>query len=123
MTVSEAIAKSDGLRPNDFLQADKISWLSELDGRVKLEILDLHEDFSDVSFSGYTSSDTTAELLVPDEYADIYIYWLFLKMDFVNGETQRFNNSAAMHNTAWTNYANYINRTHKPKGAGGASGY
>lgn len=123
MTVSKAVAKTDALRPNDFSLADKIAWLSELDGRIKHEILDTHEGFDDVSFEGYTPSNTSVELLVPNEYADIYIYWLFLKMDFVNGEAQRFNNSAAMHNTAWINFANHINRTHMPKSVGSVSGY
>lgn len=122
MTLIQAITNADSLRPNAFGFAQKVYWVSELDGRVKREILDTHEGFEGVLFDGYTDDDGGRELLVPEPYSCIYAYWLFMKMDFMNGETARFNNSAIMHNTAWLNYANYVNRTREPKRISAISG-
>ena len=38
MTINEAIAKVDGLCPNAYTEAQKVAWLSEVDGRVALDI-------------------------------------------------------------------------------------
>ena len=39
MTISEAITKIDALRPNMYTDAEKIGWLSKLDGMIYYEIL------------------------------------------------------------------------------------
>jgi len=108
----EMILHVDEMRPNAVDQALKFRWLDELEGRIYNEILASHE-----GFESFSPSDS--ELTVPSPYDEMYIYWLFMKMDYINGETERFNNDALMHNTAWVNYANYINRTHAPKRAAG----
>lgn len=113
MTVMDAIQTADALRPNMYDDQVKMEWLRELDGRIKAEILNSHEGFDEnISLNG--AGDR--ELLVKEPYTEMYIYWLFMKIDYMNGETDRFNNDALMHNTAWLNYANYVNRTHMPKG-------
>ena len=116
MTVNEAIALADRQRPNACAQTDRILWLSELDGRIKNEILDAREGFEDVVFTGYTGvGDGSTTLLAPHPYDCVYTYWLFTKIDFVNGETARFNNSALMFNTAWINLSSYVCRNYPPK--------
>lgn len=44
MKLIEAINRADELRPNDFTREQKIAWLSALDGIIKNEITDTHED-------------------------------------------------------------------------------
>lgn len=116
MTVSEAIQLAGAEHSDGFTQALKLLWLSELEGRIKNEILDTHEGFEDAVFSGgYTSSDLNRTLLAPPPYDRIYVYWLFSRADYANGETARFNASAMLFNTAWVNLANYVNRKYAPK--------
>ena len=43
MKISEAISKVDALKPNTFTPEDKVDWLSNLDARVKTQIIDTHE--------------------------------------------------------------------------------
>lgn len=43
MTIREAIAQIDELRPNTFSQELKVRWLSILDMRIKNDIIDTHE--------------------------------------------------------------------------------
>lgn len=116
MTVIEAINFADEQRPNAYDTLTKILWLSELDGRIRKELLDTHEGGPEEPFEGYDSlDDQNRALLAPHPYDSIYLYWLYTKIDFMNGETARFNSSALMYNTAWINLANYINRHYPPR--------
>lgn len=116
MTIIDAINEIDALKPNTIPQPDKIRWLSQLDGRIKTEIIDTHEDGDKVEFKGYddkTSEDTV--LLVPAPYDVIYIHFLDAQIDYTNGETKRYNNSSALYNNAYRDYDRHYNRTHLPK--------
>lgn len=115
MTVQVAIQKADELRPNTFAEEMKFMWLSELDGRIKTELFDAHEGFEDREIPTYIPGNRTNELFAPEPYTDMYLYWLFMKMDFMNGEIDRFNNDAMMHNTSWLAFSNYINRNFPPR--------
>ena len=56
MTVSEAISLVDRLRPNQFPETIKISWLSKLDGQIFEEIIQTHEGGAADRFTGYGES-------------------------------------------------------------------
>lgn len=43
MTIAEVISKVDELKPNTYTTEDKVEWLSNLDSRVKSQIIDAHE--------------------------------------------------------------------------------
>ena len=117
MTLIEAITRIKTLKPNTFLKQDIIRWLSILDGIIKKEIIDTHEGGESVTFNGYNEqSDLTVDMLVPAPYDDIYIRWLEAQMDYANGEYNKYNNSVAIYNEAYTNYERYYNRTHMPIG-------
>ena len=117
MTISEAIAKVDSLKPNGYSDNDKIGWLSLADGMIKNNIIDTHEGGENVIFNGYdesTSIDT--ELIVKAPYDEMYLSWLSSKIDFFNGEYARYNNNITRFNDTLTAYKNYYTRTHMPKG-------
>ena len=117
MTISEAIARVDSLKPNGYSDNDKIGWLSLADGMIKNNIIDTHEGGEDVIFNGYdesTSIDT--ELIVKAPYDELYLSWLSSKIDFFNGEYARYNNNITRFNDTLTAYKNYYTRTHMPKG-------
>ena len=116
MTINEAIALVDQLRPNSYTNQKKCSWLSKLDGRIFTELYKTHEDCPSDSFAGYDSdTDGSTELLVPYPYAeDIYNYFLQAQIDKENGETMRYNGSITMYNSAFAAYAAAYNRDHAP---------
>lgn len=117
MTLMDAIYRIDTIKPNSYLQEEKIKWLSALDGTIKAEIIDTHEDGEGVVFNGYNENTVlTTALLVPHPYDEIYIRWLESQIDYANGEYGKYNNSMAMYNTAYNAFANYYNRNHMPKG-------
>lgn len=116
MTIIEAINKIDTFKPNSYTQLDKIKWLSELDGAIKLEIIDTHEGNSEVVFKGYDeNTDINTKLLVSAPHEDIYIKWLESKIDYNNAEYGKYNNSSIAFNSAYSVFERYYNRHHTPK--------
>lgn len=117
MTIIEAINQIDALKANTYSQADKIEWLSRVDGMIKRIIVDTHEDGEDIEFDGY-NEDTAleTELIAPHPYDELYIRWLEAQIDYTNAEYGKYNNSITTFNAAFTNYQNYYNRQHMPKG-------
>lgn len=116
MTIIDAINEIDALKPNTISYSDKVRWLSQLDGRIKAEIIDTHKSEEPAAFKAY--NDTTpesTELLVSSPYDIIYIHYLDAQIDYTNGETKRYNNSSSLYNNAYRDYQNYYNRTHLPK--------
>ncbi len=118
MTIIEAISRLDSIKPNTYSQSDKVRWLSQLDGMIKVEIIDTHEGKEKISFEPYTDeTDVETALLVPHPYDSLYISWLSAQVDYHNGEIKRYSNSYAVFNNEYSDYANYYNRTHMPDGA------
>ena len=116
MKIIEAINRIDSLKPNNYTNEDKVRWLSDLDGIIKSEIIDTHEEGSYVSYRKYDGDTDIAntELLVPAPHEDIYIKWLEAKIDYANAEYGKYNNSSAAYNTAYSNFERHYNRLHKP---------
>ena len=115
MTIMEVLHRIDTLKPNVYSNPEKIKWLSMLDGMIKSEIIDTHADGNDVDFEGYAEDEElTTELLVPAPYDGIYIHWLEAQIDYTNAEYEKYENSNTMFNAAYTAYAKYYNRMHRP---------
>ena len=119
MTIAEAISLVDKLKPNQYTEPMKISWLSKLDGQVFKEIFQTHADNPIDSFDGYENAPVNTELLIPYPYdEDIYNYFLQANIDKENGETAKYNQSITLYNNAFLSFQNYYNRTHLPIGGG-----
>lgn len=119
----------DSLKPNQYSTDEKVRWLSYLDALIKREIIDTHEkpvpmdtteDEEDgeaeeeTEFSGYTTEDMTAVLLAPFPHDELYVAYLKAKIDEENGETARYNNSAATFNSMLLDFEKAYNREYKP---------
>ena len=117
MTIIEAISQIDDRKHNTYSQADKIGWLSKLDGMAKRLVIDTHEGSEDVYFDGYDEdTDLETVLLIPEPYDEVYLRWLEAQIDYANGEYEKYNNSAEAYNVLWQDFQKYYNRTHMPKG-------
>lgn len=123
MTIGTAIKIVDELKPNTYSEVMKVQWLSRLDGFIHREILSTHEDNPlvsednpDGSFAGYTAdTNQDTELLVPFPYdEDVYNFYLQARIDNANGETNKYNQSISLYNSAITLFQNYWNREHTP---------
>jgi len=105
MTVAQVINRSSLLYPADIEDGRVYAWLSELENRICLEI------YGKTEFQPITAADGERELSVCDAYAELYPLYLVMKTDMANGDTARYENSAAAFKAAYSAYANYVNRT------------
>lgn len=118
MTVREAIALVDRLKPNKFSEADKVKWLSDIDGLIVRELVDSHEDRPfEGEFLGYANlaADGDKELIAPYPYDILYRWYLESQIDLGNAEIGKYNNSKTLFNSAYLTYTDHYNRTHMPK--------
>lgn len=116
MKVMEAIDRTDSLKHNTYTIGEKVEWLSRLDGLVKAQIIDTHEDGENIEFNGYTEKDMDKDLLIPMPFDEVYIRWLEAQIDYYNGEIARYNNSMMMYQSAFDAYQRQYNQLHMPKG-------
>ena len=115
MTIAEVISKVDALLPNTYTLEDKVDWLSNLDSRVKTQIIDTHKHKEHIFFYGYDSiNDQETELLVHAPYDEMYLRWLEAQIHYHNSEDDRYNNAIILFNNAYEAYKNHYIRTHKP---------
>lgn len=120
MTIKEAIAQLDNLKPNMYGEPDKKRWLSRLDTRIWQDILlthELNEGEELPEFEPYdvdTSGET--ELLVGEPYDEMYVRWLEAQVDYANREFDGFNNSNAVFESIYGAFRNAYNQSHMPIG-------
>lgn len=104
MTRRECLTRFGYIKPHGYDTDTVEKWLISADNRLRKLICNVY---------GTVFSDKT-ELILPDEHADIYIYYLQAQVDYFNGETARYNNSMNMFNTALAAFMDEYNRTHMP---------
>ncbi len=111
MTLEKAIEHFDAERVNSLDVAKKIRWVSQLDYKIFSEIT---EPRGDGDFKPYNiASPLATALRAPDEFAEIYTLYLNMKLDYMNGELARYNNSALLFNNMYRDMCNYINRSRR----------
>ncbi len=101
---------------NGQYDADQITaWISEIEGQAVDEVIN-HAEGDEVEFRDLDYGlDPDRELLIPDRFRDVYLYYARAKVDFLNQETERYNNDVAMFDAAYTGYAAWFRRTHRQK--------
>ena len=109
MTVREAIALVDKLKPNQYEEEIKAGWLREVDCTVHEDLIKTHEPLEgEVDAFDH-------ELLIPPPFTDVYIHYLETQIDLNNAELGKYANSMALYNAAYTNYSAWYTRRHMPK--------
>lgn len=116
MTIKECIDIVDNIKPNQYTIKDKVMWLSFIDEIIINEVLKTHEGYDGRydNFEGYSEDKLSVPLIVPSPYDRLYTAYLKMKIDGENGETARYNNSAALYNTYMLEFRKHYNKTHMP---------
>ena len=113
MTVQQALSYVDSVKPNAFTQDTKLGWLSEIEGKIALEIhLDDPEDLED--WLPYEAADASEERKVWLPYTGVYTWWLQAQVDLANGEYDKAQNTMAMFNNAWAEYLRWYCQRYDP---------
>ena len=121
MTVTEAIALVDKMKPNRFSIEEKFRWLTDIDGMIVRELIETHENSPLTEpFDGYISGrDDDAVLIAPAPYDSLYRWYLESQIDLGNMEIAKYNNSRNLFNQAYLTFTDHYNRTHMPRQRGG----
>lgn len=108
MTLMQAVESFDSERANSVSIERKITWVSQLDYKISNELL---VPRGARHFTGYTeNTPLTTELKAPEEYKEIYPLYMNMKLDYMNGEIARFNNSTLLFNRMYKEMSDFINR-------------
>ncbi len=111
LTLINAIEEFDAHRSNSLSLKSKIRFISELDSKINSEFLEIR---GGEPFFGYDLTTPQQTVLkAPLEYSEIYSLYLNMKLDLINGEITRYNNSAMLFNRLFREMGNFINRKFK----------
>lgn len=111
MTLSDVIENFDSERSNNVSILTKKRWISQLDLKIWGEILKPRGDKEYIGYGKEIPLD--AKVKAPEEYAEIYTLYMTMKLDYMNGEIGRYNNSAMLFNRMYKEMHDYINRSEK----------
>ena len=116
MTIQAALDMADQMKPNMMERRVKIAFLTEIDQVIYHEILMKHEHTAEEEVEPAYDIDTDSgtELLVPDPYSMLYMYWLMSKIDLLNMEIDKYNNDRALFDNAYENMSDWWTREKHP---------
>lgn len=114
MKVKDILDMLDETKSNKYPDKLKISWLNEIEEEIIAEVYCRSEELKDYVFEPYAPDDYERDLLAPDRFADVYLYFLASKVDALRGEAERYNNDSVLFNEAWDRYSCHMNQHHVP---------
>ena len=111
MTLDQVIAKVDEVKPNAFSNDRKTDLVNEVEGMVQTQaFLFAPEEFIAYSYD----VDKDRELLVAPPHDKLYAPYLEAKIDYANGEYEKYNNSMQMFNSSWGEFLRWFALVYRP---------
>ena len=119
MTIQKALDTADEMKPNMMARPTKILFLSEIEQLIHEEIILKHRHTEEQRTKPVYTEDTDpgTELLIPDPYSMLYVYWLMSKIDLQNLEIDKYNIDRALFENSYETMGDWYTRTHMPLGA------
>lgn len=116
MTAAAIIEQYNNERPNSVDTNLKLSWLLKCEQSVVDTIIKRHKGApSDEELDEYLNTfDLSSDMLVPEPYDDLYIYFIDQRVALNQNDTRRYNAAATLFNTAFLTYQQKYNREHLP---------
>lgn len=116
MTLQEAVDITDEMKPNMMNIRLKMKYLTEIEQLIHDEIVMKHVHPLRMNVKPvYTEdSEMLTELIVPDPYSMVYVYWLMTKIDIQNQEDGRYNVDRAQFENAYDTMSDWWTRNHMP---------
>ncbi len=107
MTIQDCMDLVDTMTPNRVALSVKLRFLGEIEGKVRVELLE--EDPHELTpFDVDVPMGT--ELCVPHPYDQLYLLYIVAMMDYLNGDSARYENGAALFNQAYLAYGKWLKR-------------
>ncbi len=113
MTIREAIAQARDVTPDAFDEETLFNWINTLEGQLASKVfLMAPEEVRQLQYSYPEDLDT--ELLVEAPYDEMYPMYLKAKVDAANGEYNKYANSMAIYNGAYTGFVCWFCQLYDP---------
>ena len=103
MTINQAIAAADAMRPNAYSAEDKRVWVNQVERQL--------QEFAGTDYTFYTVDDMDKELLLPEAWSDIYVLYICSLCDYWEQDVAKYNTSAALYNGRLTEYKQEYRRS------------
>ena len=114
MTLEQAIQAADSGKPNAFDDDTKTAWINEVEGLVQTEVFLL----APVEIIRYDwKTDQKIPLLVDPPHDKLYPAYLAAKIDFANGEYEKYANTYQMSNAFYNEFAAWFAQFWQPADA------
>lgn len=116
MTPQEAICAAEAMNPDQFSCCEKLGWLSDLDGQIRIDILEGLDGCPEGEFKPYSQEDAEErQLLAPAPYAgELYPAYIMMRGAFYNNESTRYENAMGVYNNALASFQAWWTRIHRP---------
>ncbi len=111
--IEQILEQVDESKPNDISEKQKLRWIAELDGKIALDVM-LMAPQEAQQFHYHYPEGMGYEPLVSFPHDGIYAAWLAAKIDFANGEFERYENSMAMYNAEYSNFVSWFLNNYDP---------
>lgn len=115
MTTTEVLERVMRDRPGESTGKDMLRWLHQLDCKWYERMVASHEGGEDVQKPEPYSEGTEQELLIAPPHDEVYIHYLYSKIDHMLGEIDRYNLSATLFHDGWMEACKEYHRTHMPR--------
>lgn len=92
-----------------------LKWLNEAETLLYQKVFSMAAD-TDFDLPIYDNEVSETVLLVPVPYDDIYLFFIYAKIDSFNQEWDSYNNNITLYNNLYDGFAIYYRRNHIPKG-------
>ena len=108
MTIAEAIEKADVIRPNALTHDLKLMWVQKVNSQMA-EFMG--EDIPwPITEDEYDEDAGATELIVPDPYDELYIWYLCAMIDIAQEDTALFGNDMQLYNAANSEFRRWHRR-------------
>ena len=110
MTVNEAIARSSATHPSEAEKTRMITWLSELEARISLEIFGKNA-------LPIGPENGERMLIVPTAYAEVYPLYLMMQRELLSGDEKGYEFYSVRFKESYKALWEHVLRTSKLSGA------
>lgn len=114
MTTTEVINEIDSVKPNQFSEEQKRKWVSRIEAKIIMDIVNTHVGGEDKKPSEIISTTSENLLTAAYPYDALYVWYLQAQIDQANGEIGKYNNSMTLFNQSYQEFADFYNRTNEP---------
>ena len=114
MTTLEVLERVERDRPGETTRPEMLKWLSQLDGKWYDQMVKTHEGAELVKRPGPYVDGVEEELLIAPPYDEVYVHYLYSKIDYRLGEIDRYDNSVTLFHDSWLEARKAYHREHMP---------